>query len=324
MLILICSLINISENNSPIGIGESSNDSKRELEEQIDNYIILQFNQEVSYAGGKFLKHPYNHLDYNKYISYIMNGNEKIDRNTQFTVKSNTKLEVHFNQTITTLESFLDEDFDSQLTYLISVYFCHFDTSSVTNMASMFYQCSSLQYLNLSNFDTSSVTNMEGMFSECTSLKYLIISNFDFTTTESTNDIFGNVNNLEYIDIYNIKGSQNIQDKLNELNSEKLTVCQNNANAIITEVINNCLKNIDDNDDILVCNNIQTTIPLIQTTIPQIQTTIPQIQTTIPQIQTTIPLIHSTIPQIQTTIPQIQTTIPLIQTTIPLIQTTIP
>ena len=58
MLILICSLINISENNSPIGIGESSNDSKRELEEQIDNYIILQFNQDFTYEGGHSLSIP--------------------------------------------------------------------------------------------------------------------------------------------------------------------------------------------------------------------------------------------------------------------------
>ena len=49
MLVLICSLINISGNNAPIGIAESSNDSKRTLEDQIDNYIILQFNKEVSY-----------------------------------------------------------------------------------------------------------------------------------------------------------------------------------------------------------------------------------------------------------------------------------
>ena len=123
MLILIYSLINISGNNSPIGIGESSNDSKRALEKQIDNYIILQFNQDVSYEGGEFLYKSID-LDYNQNISYIMNGNEKIDRKTTFTVKNNTKLEVHFNQTITTLESFLDVDMDPKFTYLISVYFC--------------------------------------------------------------------------------------------------------------------------------------------------------------------------------------------------------
>ena len=70
------------------------------------------------------------------------------------------------------------------------------------------------------------------------------------------------------------------------LNSIKnLIFCQ--KNIIIYDVINKCLENIDDNDNILICNNIQTTIPLIQATIPQIQTTIHIIQTTIPKI--TIP-----------------------------------
>ena len=68
-----------------------------------------------------------------------MNGNQKINRKTNFTVKNNTKLEVHFNQTITTLESFLDGEEDSRFQSLISADFCHFDTSSVTIMNGMFY-----------------------------------------------------------------------------------------------------------------------------------------------------------------------------------------
>ena len=337
MLILLCSFINISGNNSSIGIGESSNDSKRALEEQIDNYIILQFNQDVKYAGGKFLNHP--NLDYNKYISYIMNGNETIDRNTEFTVNKNTKLEVHFNQTFTYLQNFLDFDEDQRFASLISAYFCHFDTSSVTNMNFMFSKCSSLQTLYLSNLNTSSVTGMTWMFAGCTSLKYLIISNFDCTKAgNSISDIFKNVNNLEYIDIYNIKypNSADFENAIGVLNNKvNLIVCQNNKIINNPNAIYKCCNIID---DILVCNNIQTTIPLIQTTIPQIQTTIPQIQSTIPQIQTTIPQIQSkirqlkstipriksTIPQIQSTIPQIQSTIPQIQTNIPIIQTTIP
>ena len=80
MLILIYSLINISGNNSPIGIGESSNDSKRALEEQIDNYIILQFNKDVTYEGGAFLNYNSGNFqhDYNQLISYIMNGMKKL------------------------------------------------------------------------------------------------------------------------------------------------------------------------------------------------------------------------------------------------------
>ena len=43
----------------------------------------------------------------------------------------------------------------------------------------MFYRCSSLKELNLSNFNTNNVTNMEYMFSECSSLKDLNLSNFN-------------------------------------------------------------------------------------------------------------------------------------------------
>ena len=126
--------------------------------------------------GNFFLNRNYK---YNQHISFIMNGDKKLERDSTFTVKNNTKLEVHFNQTITDLESFLDAKWVRYFDYLISADFYHFDTSSVTNMNSMFYGCSSLQSLYLSHFKTSSVTNMNFMFSDCNFLKYLIISNFD-------------------------------------------------------------------------------------------------------------------------------------------------
>ena len=111
MLILICSLINISGTNSPIGIRnlEQVNDVKRKLDEQTDNYIIIEFGIDISYGGGKFLLNKYDYytpLDYNKYISYIINEREKIYPNSSFTAKKNTKLEVHFNQPIKSLNSF--------------------------------------------------------------------------------------------------------------------------------------------------------------------------------------------------------------------------
>ena len=42
-----------------------------------------------------------------------------------------------------------------------------FNTKNVTNMSSMFYECSSLKELNLSNFNTNNVTDMRYMFYEC-------------------------------------------------------------------------------------------------------------------------------------------------------------
>ena len=46
-------------------------------------------------------------------------------------------------------------------------------------MDSMFYKCSSLKELNLSNFNTNNVIDMHSMFYKCSSLKELNISNFN-------------------------------------------------------------------------------------------------------------------------------------------------
>ena len=43
----------------------------------------------------------------------------------------------------------------------------NFNTNNVTNMGYMFYGCSALKELNLSNFNTDNVTYMEGMFRGC-------------------------------------------------------------------------------------------------------------------------------------------------------------
>ena len=108
MFMLIFSFININRSNSQNEIRnlEPVNDGKRILTEQIDNYIIIQFNKTVTYEEGKdekFLN------DYNRYISYIINGNETIYPNSNFTAKNNTKLQVHFKKTtIKNLESFFN------------------------------------------------------------------------------------------------------------------------------------------------------------------------------------------------------------------------
>ncbi len=46
-------------------------------------------------------------------------------------------------------------------------------------MSYMFYKCSSLTSLNLSNFNTDNVKNMSYMFSHCSSLSSLNLTNFN-------------------------------------------------------------------------------------------------------------------------------------------------
>ncbi|HHQ1314515.1 TPA: BspA family leucine-rich repeat surface protein, partial [Listeria monocytogenes] len=73
----------------------------------------------------------------------------------------------------------------------------NWDTSSVTTMWAMFFECSSLEELDLSHFDTSSVTNMDGMFQDCTALKSLYLDNF--TDAASMTDMFKGTTSLTYL-----------------------------------------------------------------------------------------------------------------------------
>lgn len=69
-----------------------------------------------------------------------------------------------------------DKDLDNNFYSFINNTFTNLifkdvDTSKVTNMKYMFYDCSALTSLDLSGWDTSKVINMGGMFKYCSALK---------------------------------------------------------------------------------------------------------------------------------------------------------
>ena len=58
-------------------------------------------------------------------------------------------------------------------------------TASVTDMGFMFNECHKLKEIKgINNFNTSKVTNMKAMFNECHELEYLDLSNFDTSSDE--------------------------------------------------------------------------------------------------------------------------------------------
>ena len=77
----------------------------------------------------------------------------------------------------------------------------HFDTSNVTNMWGMFYDCESLENLDVSHFDTSKVTDMGYMFKTCRSLKQLDVSHFDTSKVTDMENMFGSCFKLESLDV---------------------------------------------------------------------------------------------------------------------------
>ena len=60
---------------------------------------------------------------------------------------------------------------------LINIDLSNFNTNNVTNMNRMFFGCSSLKNIDLSNFNTNNVTHMFGMFAGCSSLNNINLSN---------------------------------------------------------------------------------------------------------------------------------------------------
>ena len=60
----------------------------------------------------------------------------------------------------------------------------------ISNCQNMFFQCSDITEIDLSNFNTSKVNNMIGMFNGCSSLTSLNLSNFDTSKVEKMNVMF--------------------------------------------------------------------------------------------------------------------------------------
>ena len=72
---------------------------------------------------------------------------------------------------------------------LISVEYLN--TSNVTDMNSMFYNCTSLISIDASNWDTSNVTDMAWMFSDCYMLQTLNVTGWDTSNVTTMSSMFG-------------------------------------------------------------------------------------------------------------------------------------
>ena len=73
------------------------------------------------------------------------------------------------------------------------------DTSNVTDMTAMFYNCSSLTSLDVSGFDTSNVTNMISMFQNCSALTSLNLSGWNINNVTNIDSMFNKCSALKTI-----------------------------------------------------------------------------------------------------------------------------
>ena len=94
---------------------------------------------------------------------------------------------------------------------LIYLNLSNFDTSYSINMSHMFHDCSSLLNLNLSNLDTENVSDMSYMFSDCKYLPNINLSNFDTKKVTNMSSMFSGCTTMENINLSNFD-TENVQD----------------------------------------------------------------------------------------------------------------
>lgn len=76
-----------------------------------------------------------------------------------------------------------------------------FDTSNVTDMYCMFCNCEKLTSLDVSHFNTDNVTNMSGMFSGCKLITLLEVSEWNTDNVTRMGALFGNCESLTSLDL---------------------------------------------------------------------------------------------------------------------------
>ena len=131
----------------------------------------------------------------------------------------------------------------------------NFDTSQVTDMSYMFFNCMELTNLDVSHFDTPQVTDMSHMFFYCMELTNLDVSSFDTSQVTSMWLMFGYCENLSSLDLSHFDTSRvtNMDGMLRScINLTNLDVSHFNTSKVtdMSEMFADCrsLRNLDVSD----------------------------------------------------------------------------
>ena len=89
----------------------------------------------------------------------------------------------------------------SNCSSLTSLDVTHFNTANVTNMGYMFYSCSSLTSLDVTHFNTAKVTDMSRMFYNCSSLTSLDVTYFNTEEVTNMSNMFDSCSSLTSLDV---------------------------------------------------------------------------------------------------------------------------
>ena len=176
-----------------------------------DNTVLTFYydNKKESRGGGLSIG-PFNYVtswnDYKKKITTVVFDNSFAD----YTELTSTYYWFAFCENLTTVKGIENLKTDNvtdmyamfwQCKSLNSLDISGFKTDNVTNFNNTFAGCSSLTVLDVGHFNTEKVTNMHCMFSDCSGLTSLDVSHFKTDNVVYMGGLFGGCSSLTSIDI---------------------------------------------------------------------------------------------------------------------------
>ena len=164
-----------------------------------DNEISLLYDYTEHWFSDKYKNYAIeckNNINGKNLEIYL--DDKKIEFNYKYKTDKIGKIKVKFkfNQLLTSTFCMF-----YQCTSLESIDLSSFNSINVNNMYCMFYGCSSLKSINLSSFNTANVKDMGWMFYECSSLESIDLSSFITINVNNMNDMFYGCSSLKTIDL---------------------------------------------------------------------------------------------------------------------------
>ena len=175
--------------------------NKNEVNIIIPTSIIInaKYTHKIDYESEYTYFHPNTIMVYTSLTSGVRPA-----FNTEFTRYTVSETQNGDGTYTTTIASTITGDAPKSISFsgatnLYSVEYIN--TSKLTNMNSMFKNCSSLMYLDVSGWDTSKVTDMSDIFYNCSGLTSLDLSGWDTSLITNMSNMFAGCSSLSSLDI---------------------------------------------------------------------------------------------------------------------------
>ena len=175
-----------------------------------DTRILNSYEESIrSFEQKEIKKEEINEEEIKNCVIKIDNENIPFNYKHKFNKKGKHSIQYFYNNLLnkTTYMFF-------ECSSLTNIDLSNLNTQNIIDMSGMFQACSSLTALDLSCLDTRKVTNMSGMFLGCESLLNLNLSNFNTKNVNDMNYMFHGCKSLTNLDLLNFD-TQNVTNMQN-------------------------------------------------------------------------------------------------------------